>query len=188
MWLALALAGTSAAQVSILQIQVIEGEGVVHSPGARATRPITVAVLDESDKPMSGAAVSFHLPETGPGGAFSNGMRTDVAITDAHGRASVRGFQANRLPGRFQIRIVASKEQARASTVSFQYVGESAARAADARGRRKWVVVAAAAGGVLAGALASRGSSPQPATARPVVTPPVTPTTIGIPTISVGKP
>jgi len=72
--------------------------------------------------------VSFHLPDNGPGGTFTNDLRTDVATTDARGRCTVRAFQANRPSGRFQIRIVASKEQARAATVSFQYIGEAKAR------------------------------------------------------------
>jgi len=186
--LVISLAGAAAAQVGILQIRVIEGEGTVHVPGSRAGRSLTVLVTDEAGKAVAGAAVSFHLPENGPGGTFVNGLRTDVAIADAHGRASIRGFQANRLPGQFQIRIVASKEQARAGTVSFQYVGETASGVSRAGPGRKWVVIAAAAaGGVLAGALASRGSS-----ASVVPPPPVTPSapslTIGTPTISVGKP
>lgn len=187
--MAAVLAGAAAAQVSILQIQVVEGEGVVHVPGARTNRAVTVAVADESGKPVAGAAVSFHLPDNGSGGTFGNGMRTDVAITDTRGHASVRSFQSNRLPGRFQIRIVASKEQARAGTVSFQYVGEATTGAAGARSHRKWVVIAAAtAGGVLAGTLASRGSSSPAAVAPGVVSPPAPVLTIGAPTISVGKP
>jgi hypothetical protein len=183
------LAGAAAAQVSILEIQVVEGEGAVHAPGSRAGRTLTVAVADESGKPVAGAAVSFHLPENGPGGTFANGMRTDVGITDARGRASIRSFQSNRLPGRFQIRIVASKEQARAGTVSFQYVGETAAGGAEARSHRKWMVIAAAAaGGVLAGTMAMRGSSSPAVVTPPPVTPPAPVLTIGTPTISVGKP
>ena len=193
------LAGSASAQVAILQIQVVEGEGAVHVPGTRTNRSLTVEVTDETGKPVAGAAVSFHLPEDGPGGAFVNGLRTDIAMTDARGRASVRAFQANRLPGRFQLRIVASKEQARAGIVSFQYIGEApggstavaprtvAATSAGARSNRKWYAIAAAvAGGAVAGALASRGSS-TPAVAPPVTPPPPT-LTIGVPTISVGKP
>ncbi|MDE3167551.1 MAG: hypothetical protein KGN36_17245 [Acidobacteriota bacterium] len=195
-WAALAvmLAAATPAQVSILRIQVAEGDGTVHAPGSRGSHPLTVAVTDETGKPVSGAAVSFHLPEDGPGGSFANGLRTDVATTDAKGRATVRAFQANRLPGRFQIRIVASKEQARAGTVVFQYIGGTgpapAARAAARSGSRRWFLVAAAAGtGVLAAALASHGSSSSavPAAAPAASTPAVV-LTIGAPTITVGHP
>jgi hypothetical protein len=100
---------------------------------------------------------------------------------------------ANRIPGRFQVRIVASKEQARAGSVSFQYVAELKTGAAKATSvpaaRKRWLMVlAAVAGGAVAGVAATRGSDagktpaavPAPST-QPSVT-------IGPPSISVGKP
>ena len=189
-------AASALAQVAILQIRVIEGEGAVHQPGTRSARPITVEITEETGKPVPGAAVSFHLPENGPGGAFVNGLRTEVVITDAHGRASLHGLLANRTPGRFQIRILASKEQARAGTVSFQYVAEPrggvAAASAAPPGRLKWIALAAAvAGGAAAGFLASGRAAATPSAATPaaVPTPPVSlAVSIGNPTITVGKP
>ena len=186
MWAAPALS-----QVAILQIRVIEGEGGVHLPGSRSSSPITVEITDETGKPVAGAAVSFHLPEGGPSGVFVNGLRTEVVIADAHGRASLHGLVANRVPGRFQIRILASKEQARAGTVSFQYVAESRGGAAKANAaptrRRKWIAVAAAvAGGAVAGIVASRGGAASPAAAPVTPVPPVL--SIGLPSITVGKP
>ena len=184
-------AAPALAQVAILQIRVIEGEGAVHLPGSHGTRPITVEITEETGKPVSGAAVSFHLPENGPGGAFVNGLRTEVVITDVHGRASLHGLLANRIPGRFQIRILASKEQARAGTVSFQYVAEpkggAATSSATPASRRKWIVLAAVAGGAVAGIVASRGGAASPAAAVPSApAPPVL--SIGTPSITVGKP
>jgi hypothetical protein len=199
-------AGPATAQLAIVQIGIVEGEGAVHVPGSRSARPLVVEVTDETGKPVAGAAVTFLLPENGPGGTFVNGLRTDVAITDSRGRGAAHTLQLNRTAGRFQIRIVASKEQARAGTVSFQYIGEAkggagkgeaakgegtAAPAATSSGslprRRKWVVVAAAlGGGAVLGILASRGSAGAAEPAAPV---PVTPTlTIGTPSITVGKP
>jgi len=186
----LALSCTATAQVAILQIRVIEGEGAVHAPGSRSTRPLTVEVTDETGKPVEGAAVSFHLPEEGPGGVFANGMRTEVAVTDSHGQASLHGLQLNRAAGPFQIRILASKEQARAGMVSFQYIagpgsGAAAATAGSSHRYRKWMVVALLAGGGAAAAiLGAEKSGGAPAAAS---TPTVT-LTIGSPTITVGKP
>jgi hypothetical protein len=184
-------AAPALAQVAILQIRVIEGEGAVHLPGSRSSRPITVEITDETGKPVAGAAVSFHLPESGPSGAFVSGLRTEVVITDAHGRASLHGLVANRVPGRFQIRILASKEQARAGTVSFQYVAEprgGAAKkdAAPASSRRWIVVVAAVAGGAVAGIVALRGGGASAAAVAGAPVPPVL--SIGSPSITVGKP
>ena len=186
-WLAWALAAP--AQVAILQIQVVEGEGAVHQPGSHSSRPLTVDVTDETGKPVAGAAVSFHLPEEGPGGTFASGLRTDVATTDSRGRATIHTFQANRNPGRFQIRIVASKEQARAGTVSFQYIAEpkpgSVASASTSHNKRWLVIGAAAGGGALAALLAGHASS----SPTPVAPPPAPPAfNIGSPAITVVKP
>jgi hypothetical protein len=160
-----------------------------------------VEITDETGKPVPGAAVSFHLPEDGPGGVFVNGLRTDVATTDAQGRASLHGLQVNRISGRFQIRIMVSKEQARAGTVSSQYITgssqsqsaadrtaeprSSAAKVPAASGshhRGKWIAVAAVVGGgAILGILAAArsGSASPPAGPTP---------TIGPPSITVGKP
>jgi hypothetical protein len=199
----LLLADAATGQVAILQIRVLEGEGAVHVPGMRSSRPITVEITDETGKPVPGAAVSFHLPEEGSSGAFVNGLRTEVTITDARGLASVHGLQVNRVPGRFQIRILVSKEQARAGIVSFQYVSEpkggvapaslASAKAAPATASRhpsKWLWVALAVGGGAAAALvASRGSSPAAAAMAPAAVTASAPVlTIGSPTITVGKP
>ncbi len=192
--LVLALGCTATAQVAILHIRVVEGEGAVYAPGSRSARPLTVEVTDETGAPVAGAAVSFHLPEEGPGGLFANNIQTDVAVTDSHGHASVRGLQLNRTSGRFMILIVASKEQARAGIASFQYIAEPGsgagpgghpAKAGSSHGHKKWIVVAAAvlAGGGAAAAIlvAGRsGSTPAPA---PTIT-----LSIGTPAITVGKP
>ncbi|MGD0665991.1 MAG: hypothetical protein ABSB23_00410 [Bryobacteraceae bacterium] len=183
-----ALCGAAAAQVAILQIQVSSGEGAVHTAGSRDSRGITVVVTDETGRPVEGAAVSFHLPDQGPSGTFVNGLHTEVAITDDHGRATVRVVEFNRVAGRMEIRIVASKEQARAGTVSFQYIAgpsPGVATAAKEKGRwhprKKWLIVAAMAGaGAAGGALALAHSSPGSATTATL--------TIGPPSITVGKP
>jgi len=203
--LAAALASLATAQVAILQIRIVEGEGGVYAPGARSARPLTVEVTDETGRPVAGAAVNFHLPEDGPSGTFANGLRTDVATTDERGRAVLRSMQLNRLPGRFQVRITASKEQATAGTVSFQYIADPASGAAIAgagnsrikeppvasnrsHGHKKWILILAAAGGGAAAALLAShsGGSAQPASAA--TNPVPIPTTIGVPSITVGKP
>lgn len=76
---------------AILQIRVIEGEGVAYPLGGRATRGVTVQVTDETGKPVEAVSVSFRLPEEGPSGAFANGSRLEIATTKADGRASAWG-------------------------------------------------------------------------------------------------
>jgi hypothetical protein len=119
---------------------------------------------DETGRPVAGAAVSFHLPEDGPSGTFPNGLRTAVVTTDERGRAVLRGMQLNRVSGRLQVRIIASKEQATAGMASFQYIANPARPAAMAgagnrktqgprdfssgsRAYKKWLLMLAAAGG-----------------------------------------
>ena len=101
------------AQIASLQITVLEGEGATHPPGAHVSRPITVQVTDDTGQPVAGAAVSFQLPPEGPSGLFSNGLRTDLAITDAAGRATIQSIQLNRTSGQFPIRITAVKQLTR---------------------------------------------------------------------------
>ncbi len=188
-------------QVAVLHIQVIEGEGTVNAAGARNSRPVAVEVTDETGKPVEGASVSFHLPEEGPGGAFGNGLRTDVTITDARGRANLHTMVLNRTPGKFAIRIVASKEQARAGMVSYQYIAEPRNGVSPAasskssqslmRGPLKWVVIAALAGGaaVAGGVLAGKSGAAAVATPAAAATTTGTPgIAIGNPTLTVGKP
>ncbi len=154
----------------------------MHLPGIHSTRPLAVEVTDETGRPVPGAAVSFHLPESGPGGAFANGLRTEIVITDSRGRATLHGFQANHTGGRFQLRILASRDQARAGSVSFQYLAETkaAAAAAPASSHRKWIAIGAGiAGGAVAALLASHGGS-SPAAPSPAIAPSPAPT-IGAP-------
>jgi hypothetical protein len=193
--LVVAPAGAAKAQVAILQIQVIEGEGTVHVPGSRTPRFLTVEITDETGKPVAGAAVTFHLPEDGPSGTFLNGLRTDVATSDSRGRATLPGLTLNRVAGRFQVRIVASKEQARAGIVSFQYIAEPGGGAAatpsasGTRHRTRWIAIAAlVAGGAAAGILAGRSgasSSASPPAPASVAVPVLS---IGTPAVTVGKP
>lgn len=124
-WPCVAIAQVAVLQVAVLQIKVLEGEGTVHAAGARIPHPVTVEVTDESGRPVAGAAVSFQLPSEGPSGLFSNGLRTDLVLTDAAGRAAVHSVQLNRTGGPFRIRITAVKELARAGAISTQYIGES---------------------------------------------------------------
>ncbi len=108
----------AAQDAAILQIRVLEGDGAIHALGSRSSRPLSVQVADETGRPVSGAAVSFRLPDEGPGGAFASGMRTEVVVTGADGRASVWGIQWNRAAGPFQVRITTVKGPSRAGAVS----------------------------------------------------------------------
>jgi hypothetical protein len=146
--------GMAMAQIAVLQIKVLDGEGAVHPPGAHVSHPLTVEVMDENGRPVPGAAVSFQLPPEGASGLFSNGLRTDLVLTDTAGRAAIHAVQLNRTGGLFRIRITAVKEQARAGAVSTQYIAENKA------------VIASENKAAAPTGAAKEGSGPAPATAK----------------------
>jgi hypothetical protein len=187
----LAFAVSASASV-IVQLKVVEGEGITYRTGARATRGLTVLVTDESGRPVDMASVSFRLPDQGATGTFASGLRTEVVTTGPEGRASIWGMQWNKTPGTVQIRITAVKEQARAGILSTQFLSDSVAPAAGgegvfaaSHGGHKWLWIAGiaglAAGGAAFALLRSQGSSN-------TTNPAVAGLSIGTPSIIVGHP
>lgn len=177
----------------IVQLKVIEGEGTVYRTGTRATRGLTVLVTDEGGKPVANAAVSFRLPEDGPGGVFNSGLRTEVITTGVDGRATVWGMQWNKNAGPVEIRITAVKDQARAGLISTQYLSDAVAPKAGGegvfstshKGRLKWILIAAGVGaGAAAGLLFARSNS----SLAPGSTTSTTGILIGSPSINIGHP
>jgi hypothetical protein len=189
-----ALVWAVAANASVIvQLKVVEGDGAVYRTGTRAARGLTVLVTDESGKPVERAAVSFRLPEEGPGGLFGTGLRTEVVTTGPDGRATVWGMQWNKTAGPVQIRITAIKDQARAGIISTQYLSDDAIAlkaggegtfAAPHQGRTKWILiaVAAVAGAAAAGFVLARSHNSQAAATPPAGV------SIGSPSIIVGQP
>ena len=176
----------------IVQLKVVEGDGVIYRTGARASRGLTVLVSDETGKPLEHAAVGFRLPEEGPGGVFSSGLRTEVVNTGPDGRATVWGMQWNKMAGPVEIRITAIKDQARAGIISTQYLSDALAPNAGGegtftaphKGHAKWILVAVAVGG---GAAAGFAFARSKATAAGAGSGPVG-VMIGNPSINVGHP
>jgi hypothetical protein len=177
----------------VVQLRVVEGEGVTYRTATRATRGITVQVTDEAGRPLDMASVSFRLPDEGASGTFNTGLRTEVVTTGPDGRASVWGMRWNNTAGTVQIHITAVKDQARAGIVSTQYLSDTGAQAAGGQGEfkashggHKWLwigLLAAAAGGGAAFAFTRSGG-----TAAASTTSNVTGLSINAPTITVGHP
>lgn len=174
-------------EVALLNLRVVEGEGSVYSIGARATRGITVEITDELARPVTGATVSFMLPDSGPSGTFSDGQRSVIAISNAEGRATVWGMQWNRTPGTVEVRITALKGKVRAGTISTQYLSDKVAAAPSGRSGRlkKYLIIAGVAAGAAGAGMALGGRSSGMTTAPAGVT---APPTVGSPTITVGRP
>lgn len=183
----------SASALQLLQLRVVEGEGVSYRIGTRATRGLTVLVSDEAGHPVDMASVSFRLPDEGASGTFNSGSRSEIATTGPDGRASVWGMHWNKTPGTIEIRISAVKGQTRAGLVSTQYLSDSAAPKAGGEGvftsshsGHKWLWIAAIAGGAAAGGAFALLHSSSSAANTP--NPAVVGISIGTPSVIVGHP
>lgn len=102
-----------------LKIVILEGEeGVNIIKKKTAVRPV-VEVRDKNNSPVSGAAVVFLLPQSGPGGTFATGGKMMTVVTDSSGRATAGAFQPNGT-GQFKIQVTASHQGRSASTAIAQ--------------------------------------------------------------------
>src|SRR6266850_1548103 len=90
-----------------LKIVVVEGEGAINNIQRRSARDPVVEVRDENDAPVSGARLTFSLPERGPGGSFFGSGNNLSVITNQQGRGVGTGFRPNLTAGRFQIHVTA---------------------------------------------------------------------------------
>lgn len=189
---AVALAGllcAAAGDFAILNIRVVEGEGIVYALGSRATRGLTVEVTDETGRPVPDVTVSFRLPDDGASGTFASGSHTEVMTTRQDGRVAVWGMKWNRTPGTVQLRVTAVKDGVRAGLVSVQHLSDVPAAAGAprvaGRGMSKLLlvgIVIAGAGGGLA-----LGMSRSPQAAQTPVAAPVG-ISVGAPSVIVGAP
>jgi hypothetical protein len=91
-----------------LQIKILSTVPMTEPAGALSANQITVQVVDGWGMPVARAAVSFRLPEAGPGGVFLNGLGTEVVITDEQGKASVQGFDWRAETGTSFLHVIAA--------------------------------------------------------------------------------
>jgi hypothetical protein len=170
-------------QGMVLQIHVLQGEGVVSFVGSRGPG-LRLEINDEIGTPVAGAVISVRLPDDGPGGVFASGLASEILTTGADGRAETSPIRWNRLPGPVQIRVTAVKERLRAGTVVSQTLSEPARVVGRGKSRSKWPLVLLIAGGAvgagLGAGLAVRGK--HEATVAPVSL------QIGAPVITLSKP
>src|SRR5215469_1389837 len=113
----------------MLNLIVVEGEGAINNIRQRTARETIVQVEDENRKPVAGAVVVFSLPSQGAGGTFANGAQTLTVTTDAQGRAVAQGLRANRIAGKWEMRINASAGN-RTGVVTVSQTNAAAAGAA----------------------------------------------------------
>jgi len=197
--------------IRVLSIQSLEQKLGAESP------PIRLIVEDAAGHAVAGAAVALRLPEDGATGSFRNGLRTDVVLTAADGSAEAGPITWGNLPGKIALRVTAIKGSIR-GTASLELtlgslpttIVEEPPKAPPPLATRiepdlevpryrppsvwksKWLVVALAAGGAIAGGYAARGMQRTQAVATSVLPPAgsidLGPVVIGPPLVTVGKP
>ena len=150
-------------------------------------RPLVVEVTDETGAHVDHAIVSFRLPEDGISGTFRSGLKTEILTTGDGGHATLRTLLAGGFAGQFQVRVMVAKGEARAGTLSTQFIAPDRRKhpvhAAFAGHPHLWeaagVLVLAAGADVLKNRTSAGGGSGATATVPP---------TFGVPTGLVGKP
>ncbi len=91
-----------------LHIEIIDGEGALNNIKGRIATNIIVQVEDRDHRPVPGAVVTLISPSGGPSGTFSGGQHLVSLSTGRDGRVVVQGFRANKITGKFQVKVTAS--------------------------------------------------------------------------------
>jgi DNA polymerase-3 subunit gamma/tau len=103
-----------------LKLLVLAGQDAINNIKQRTARDPVVQVVDENDRPVAGAAITFALPSRGASGVFANGARSMTILTDAQGTAAASGLTPNAVAGELPIQVSASYQGQTASAVITQ--------------------------------------------------------------------
>ncbi|MGA2433887.1 MAG: hypothetical protein ABSG25_01235 [Bryobacteraceae bacterium] len=176
------------AQSLTLQIRVPPGDQSVRVAGAR-TAGVAVQVIDPSGKPFPGVAVTFRMPDEGPGGSFGDGLNSAIVTTGPDGRAMSSPIRWGPLSGVCEIRVTAAKNGVSTGTTLPVEISELKASITTVRssaGARhsstKWILIAAAIGAGAAVGLAMGGHGHSATSSGPA------PVQIGSPTVTITAP
>jgi len=145
------LAPSAEVQGPPIQIVIQEGQGAINNIQQHRAKEPVVQVTDENGAPIQQASVTFQLPETGPGGFFTDDNKMLTVQTDEKGLAVGRGLRPNQAEGSFEIHVTASFRGATASAV----ISEINAEPAPGGGAGKKFLIIALIGGAAAGGLAA---------------------------------
>ena len=174
--LALALCVMVARPAEVIpRVEVLEGDGAINNIKLHRAKEPVVRVADQDGHPLANVAVTFLLPEKGPGGSFADGKNTLTVMTDADGRAVGRGLRPNNSAGQFQIHVTASF-QGQAAVANIMQTNATPAQGGSSKTLLIVLLIGgAAAGGGAAAALGKGGSSssttPPPTSTGVVITP-----------------
>ncbi len=183
----------AARQTPNFTLRVIRGDEAINNISTRTAEEPIVEVRDPNGIPIEGAAVTFFLPQSGPGASFGGGAAILGTETDNTGRAIGTGLIPNDLVGPFNIEVQAIYEQ-RTITTTISQRNTLTGTVEDGGGSSTAIVILGIVGAAAAGvglALARRsggdggggggGSTPPPPTTDPIRITPGTPS-VGAPT------
>lgn len=162
--------GTAQEPAPRLKVVVIEGENALNNIREHRARDPVVQVVDGANMPVKGAAVTFLLPDSGPSGEFSGGLRSLMVMSDDRGQATGHGLTPNRLAGKYQIRVVASYQGEMALAVIDQTnaeAGETGGHFLSKKVLIIGVIAGAAAAGAAFGLMNHGGAGATPGSAQP---------------------
>jgi hypothetical protein len=168
-WLAVLLAATLARAATIPRIEVLEGDGAINNIRLHHAREPVVRVVDQSGHPLPNVAVTFVLPEEGPGATFADGDNSLTVMTDQSGQAVGRGLRPNSSAGQFQIRVSTSFQ----GVVATANLTQTNAEPAHAGKSSKTILIVGLIGGAAAGAAVAlaKGKSSSSSPSSTVITP-----------------
>jgi hypothetical protein len=173
-WLAVLLCAVLAHAAAAPRIEIVEGDGAINNIRLHRAKEPVVRVVDPEGRPVPNAAVTFLLPDRGPGGTFADGRSVLTAMTDDNGQAVGRGLRPNNSAGQFQIRVTASYQGQTMAAV----VTQTNAEPAKGGGSSKTILILALVGGGAAAGVAAalgKGKSSSSSTTPPntglVITP-----------------
>ena len=168
-----------------LKIVVVQGEDNKNNIRQRSAGAIAVKVMDDAEKPVSGAEVTFQVPSSGPSGRFYDWLQTQTVKTNAEGLARVSGLTPNDETGKWHMRVMAQQGVKNGQLLIPQnnVMGEGAASSGKSH-KKMWIAIAVAgiAAAVIAGVVVAGGddSGSSATSKRPVVIAPG-PVTVGGP-------
>jgi hypothetical protein len=157
--LALALCVMVARPAEVIpRVEVLEGDGAINNIKLHRAKEPVVRIVDQDGHPLAKVAVTFLLPDKGPGGTFADGKNSLTVMTDADGRAVGRGLRPNNSAGQFQIHVTASF-QGQAAVANVIQTNATPAQGGSSKTLLIVLLVAGAAAGVGAAAALGKGGS-----------------------------
>lgn len=162
-----AMPASQAETPAALAVTVKEGEGALNNIRALRAKEPVVVVTDAQERPVTGATVTFLLPDLGASGVFPSGTSLMVT-TGSDGVAVGKGLKPNNVVGEFEIRVVASHQGQTARTVIHQTNAAPKVSSGGGSGKKTAVLLAVIGGAGAAVAVGvTRGGSKSSAAAAP---------------------